>query len=114
MLLLLQLCSHIVICAWPMHATAGAKHPATVNPQNTTVVAEKDSDSYAQLYYQNSQTEEESEEVDVNEESRLYTFQDYALTFIPLSGSIQRLPQYLGSPYLSIHSGIEPDPPQDA
>jgi hypothetical protein len=114
MLLLLQLCSHIVFCALPLYATSGAKYSASINPQQTTVVAEKGSESYAQLYFQNSQTEENTEEVDVTEESRLYTLQDYTLTFTPPFVAAKGLTQYLESFYFSIPLGIKPDPPQNA
>lgn len=112
MLLLLQLYSHIVICALPLHATASAKHPAAIIPQNTTIVAAQGPESFRQLYFQNSQTEEKTEEV--TEESRLYTFQDYTVTFILPLAATHRPTQFLASTYLSIPSGLEPDPPQYA
>ncbi|GAB3199664.1 hypothetical protein GCM10027293_19100 [Pontibacter aydingkolensis] len=112
MMFLLQLCSHIVICALPFQATAGANHSASNPRQNITVVAEQEPQTYSQIYFQNGQTEEETEEE--TEESRLYTNQDHFLAFVQASSIGLTVSQFLASAYHSIAYGIEPDPPQIA
>ena len=111
--LILQLCSHVVMCAFPVYGYSEALPDASTQNRHITIVTAIEPSNDLQLCLESREREAEEETEEVSESS-LYTFQYHSLDFYKLSGAAYALPQFVTANYLSVPSGIEPDPPKVA